>query len=276
MRVGVDSYSYHRLLGELRPGEDDPGARFAHGSHDVLAHCRALGVDAASLETCFLDAPATLDAEALRVSAGPLEIVLAWGHPAGLGFGEIPGAVDDLLAWIARASGLGCTMVRMVVGHPPRRRDDAIAEQLDRTVPLVQVAARAAAAAGVDLVVENHADLRAVELLELLERVGDVPVGVCLDTANALRVGDDPLDAAMLLAPRVRMLHLKDCERPDGSAVGPRSVPYGQGIVPLEAVLEAVRATDPLVCVELGHLGAGAVDERALVADGVSWLREHA
>jgi len=103
--------------------------------------------------------------------------------------------------------------------------------------------------------------------------VAEPVVGVCLDTANALRVGDDPLDAAMLLAPWVRMLHLKDCEPPDGSATGPRSVPYGQGIVPLEAVLEAVRGTEPLTCVEIGHLGGGRVDELALVADGVSWLR---
>jgi hypothetical protein len=34
-----------------------------------------------------------------------------------------------------------------------------------------------------------------------------------------------------------------------------------------------VRSTDPLTCVELGHLGPGPVDELALVADGVDWLR---
>jgi hypothetical protein len=27
------------------------------------------------------------------------------------------------------------------------------------------------------------------------------------------------------------------------------------------------------VCVELGHLGGGDVDERGLVRDGVAWLR---
>jgi hypothetical protein len=50
-------------------------------------------------------------------------------------------------------------------------------------------------------------------------------------------------------------------------------VPYGQGVVPLEAVLDAVALTDPLTCVELGHLGASQVDERRLVADGAAWLR---
>src|ERR1700709_800513 len=96
MRVAVDTYSYHRLLGEIRPGEDDPGERFARGSLDAIAHCRALGADGISLETCFLDAPGTLDVPELAEAAGPLELTLAWGHPDGLGFGEIPGALDDL------------------------------------------------------------------------------------------------------------------------------------------------------------------------------------
>ena len=273
MRVGVDTYSYHRLLGEIRPGEQDPGERFARGSLDAIAHCRRLAVDAISLETCFLDPVDTLDVEGLRGEAGPLQLVLAWGHPDGLGFAEIPGALDDLVRWIALAPRLPCSLVRLVVGSPRLRRSDAVHDQIARTVAPLREAARAASAAGVELAVENHADLTAVELCELLERVGDPVVGVCLDTANALRVGDDPLDAAMVLAPWVRMLHLKDCEQPDGSATGPRSVPYGQGVVPLEAVLEAVALSEPLTCVELGHLGGGPVDERGLVADGAAWLR---
>jgi sugar phosphate isomerase/epimerase len=276
MRVAVDSYSYHRLLGEIRPGEDDPGERFLHGSLDAVEHCRRLGVDGISLETCFLEHPGALDLERLRAAAGPLELVLAWGHPDGLGFGEIPGALDDLLRWISLAPRVPCTLVRLVVGSPRVRRDGHVGEQIARIVAPLREAARGAAAAGVGLAVENHADLRASELCELLERVADPVVGVCLDTANALRVGDDPLDAAMVLAPWVRMLHLKDCEAPDGSPTGPRSVPYGRGVVPLAAVLEAVRATDPLTCVELGHLGSGPVDELALVADGVAWLRARA
>jgi sugar phosphate isomerase/epimerase len=179
--------------------------------------------------------PGTLDLAALRDEAGPVEIVLAWGHPDGLGFGEIAGALDDLLAWIALAPRSGCRLVRMVVGSPRRRRDAELDEQLERSVAPLRAAARAAAGAGVTLAVENHADLRAAELRDLLERVGDDAVGVCFDTANALRVGDDPLEAARMLAPRVRMLHLKDCAPPDGSVTGPPSVPYGQGVEPRRA-----------------------------------------
>ena len=80
MRIGIDSYSYHRLLGELRAGEEDPGNRLLNGGTAVIAEARALGVDGASLETCFLQPPAALDPEALRAAAGPIELVLAWQH----------------------------------------------------------------------------------------------------------------------------------------------------------------------------------------------------
>ena len=156
----------------------------------------------------------------LQAEAGPLELTLAWGHPDGLGFAEIPGALDDLLAWIALAPRMSVELVRLVVGSPRLRRGRTH-QQIRRTVAPMQEAGSAATAAGVELAIENHADLRASELRELLERIGDPVVGVCLDTANALRVGDDPLDAAPALAPWVRMLHLKDCETPDGSLTGP-------------------------------------------------------
>jgi hypothetical protein len=55
--------------------------------------------------------------------------------------------------------------------------------------------------------------------------------------------------------------------------VGPTSVAYGTGVVDLEGVLAALSADPGLpVCVEIGHLGGGDVDERALVRQGVAWV----
>src|SRR6266536_4833572 len=101
MRIGVDSYSYHRLLGELRPGEPPPpGPPLARGALDLVAECRELGVDLCALETCFLPPPAELDLDALRAEAGGMELALSWGAPNGLEFGASAMALDDLLAWL--------------------------------------------------------------------------------------------------------------------------------------------------------------------------------
>lgn len=279
MRVGVDSYSYHRLLGEVRPGELDPGRRFAGGAADVLAECRRLGVAVASLETCFLAPPAELDPAALVTAAGGVEIVLAWGHPHGLELGSRRDRVEELRSWIELAPAVGCALVRLVAGSPRFRRDGLPDGALERLASVLADACRWADDAGVQLALENHGDVTAHEIGTLLGLVASPTLGVCLDTANALRVGDDPLEAARALAGATRMVHLKDCESSVGidPLTGPRSVAYGDGIVPLEAILGAladVGFAGP-VCVELGHLGPGKVDEVALVERSVAWLARY-
>lgn len=300
LRIGVDSYSYHRLLGEVRQAEPPPrAAPFRRGSLDVLDAIRATGAELASLETVFLPAPGRVDVPALLDAAGPLELAIAWGHPDGLAWGADAAARSELLAWIRLAPRLGVRLVRFVAASPRLRGAGSPGEQLDSTARAVRRALEEAGAAGVVLAIENHGDLTAAMLAELLDRCPGL--GVCFDTANALRVGDDPVAAAALLASSVRMVHLKDCEPAPahGPLTGPRSVPYGVGVVGVEAVL---RELSPLlggagmgggasagggvvaaggggaaggipVCVELAQLGPEVDDERAMVADGVAWLR---
>src|SRR5260370_39913356 len=105
MRIGIDSYSYHRLLGEIRPGETETPERWNAG--DVIDHARTLGVDGVSLETCFLDRDSVID-------PGGLELVIAWGHRHGLEYGGNPDALRDLLDWLEVAGTLECGLVRCV------------------------------------------------------------------------------------------------------------------------------------------------------------------
>jgi sugar phosphate isomerase/epimerase len=272
--VGIDSYTYHRLLGELRPGEDDPGERLTDGGVAVLAEARVLGVDAVSLETCYLDPPSRLDTVELREVATGLELALSWGAPNGLEFGRNAGALEDLLAWISLAPRVDCRRMRIVAAGPRLRGQ---ASDWPHAVAPLRSAARCAADEGLELALENHGDLRASEIDALLDEVDEPALGVCFDTANALRVGEDVVEAARLLAPRVRMVHLKDVEPLENvvdPVAGPRSLPYGEGIIPLEDVLDILdrHGFDGSVCIEIAQLGPG-VDERELAASCVAWLR---
>jgi sugar phosphate isomerase/epimerase len=276
LRIGIDSYSYHRLLGEVRAGEDRPTQAFPRGTLDAIDHACRLGVDGISLETCFI-APGTDIAE-LREAAGALELVLAWGHPHGLEFGTSDDAACDLLAWLDRAAEADVKLVRCVAASPRFRDASRVAQDLERTATRLAVATARATALGLALAVENHADLRASELVTVLEYVGDASLGVCFDSANALRVGDDPLEAAAALARWIRIVHLKDVEPLDrvDPLVGPHSVPYGAGVVPIAEIVGLLQQQgfDGLVCVELGQLGPD-VDELALVERSVDWLRRY-
>ena len=275
MRIGIDSYSYHRMLGDLRPGEVAPPTQLADGGAAVLGEVRTIrGVDGVALQTCYLNRAHRDALSALRGQANGFELVLSWGAPNGIEFGRSGDAVEDLFLWIEVAASLGIRTMRIVAGGPALRDR---AGDWRAAVPLLRRAAEWARSLGLVLALENHGDLTAREIDHLLQEVADDSLGVCFDTGNALRVGDDVATAAKLLAPFIRMVHLRDIEPIEtvrDSVAGPRSVAYGSGVIPLEAVLSTLARLgfDGLVCVELGQLGPED-DERELIARCVRWLQ---
>ena len=264
-RVGVDSYSYHRLLGDVRRGETQPLHVFPRGSLDVLAEARRLDLDVVLLQTSFLGDAADFSPAAFLAEAGGVALGLSWGAPAGFAFGDRTEALQSLLGWLEPAAQLGLPVMRIVAGGPAQRGAPAA-----RLVGPLREACAAAHDRGLRLALENHADLTADDLEQLVEQVGE-ELRVCFDTANALRVGDDVAAAARRLAPVVEILHLKDCVGSwDDPVAGPVSVPLGEGVIPVDEVLDA--CPDALACIELGQLSPDA-NERALVEMYVDYLR---
>jgi sugar phosphate isomerase/epimerase len=63
---------------------------------------------------------------------------------------------------------------------------------------------------GVVLALENHADYRGYEVVELIKRVNNPALRARLDTANAYAVIEEPVAAATAMAPYVVATHIKD------------------------------------------------------------------
>jgi sugar phosphate isomerase/epimerase len=166
--------------------------------------------------------------------------------------------------------------MRIVVGHPRLRHPVHSDAQVEDSVSAVRRAAALAEKLGLVLAVENHADLTAVQLERLIRMVGSNRIRVCFDTANAVRVGDEVLEAAQRLSSLVVMAHIKDVTGdPWHPLSGPITAPLGSGVLPLHEVVALLadgHVELPLL-VELGHLGPGLVDERHLVGQGIRWLR---
>jgi sugar phosphate isomerase/epimerase len=282
VRVGIDSYSYHRRYGELRAGETpSAAASWPVGPAPVLAHARALDVDDLFLETCYLPEPETIDAPML--DAGPVRVGFSWGHPwpegafHGLDGGRTPAAEDDLARWIGAAARLGHQVMRITLGTPASRGTEPASVLVDRLIAPTRRAAERAAEVGLALAIENHGDVRAQDVLEVIERTGAGNLGVTLDNVNLIRVGDDMLEGTRALASRTLLVQLKDHPpTPDPSVWGgPLSVALGEGVAPLREVLAILEAAgfDGPVCVELASLGGGVVDELAMIERSVDWLR---
>ena len=117
-------------------------------------------------------------------------------------------------------------------------------------------AARAAEGQGLRLAIEDHQDMGSEELLDLCEAAGD-NVGVTLDTANPLSVGEDPVEFALAVAERVFHIHFKDYV-PHWSDDGYRLVrcPAGDGCVAMERIAEVFAHADVTASIEIGALEA--------------------
>jgi sugar phosphate isomerase/epimerase len=99
---------------------------------------------------------------------------------------------------------------------------------------------------GVLLGVENHKDLRAAELAEMIRAVRSSQVGVCLDTGNNVSLLEPPQETAEILAPLAVTTHMKDMaveEYADGFLLA--EVPLGEGFLDLPRIVQLLRRSRP-------------------------------
>jgi sugar phosphate isomerase/epimerase len=240
MKVGIDSYCYHRFLGDVYPEQQPPADSLTMDR--VIDRARELGCEGISLESCFFpsfDASYLADVRA-RLDAYQFDRVYAWGHPDGLEAGRNLLARDDMILHIRHARAIGATVMR-VVGSSFSFVHEPHEPQLRIISGWLKEAVRVAASEGVSLAIENHIDYDADEILRLVEEVDSPFFGVTLDTANFLRVLDDPVAATEKLAPHVLATHIKDIEPMKGRSVRAWNyfacVAAGEGLVEIDAIV---------------------------------------
>lgn len=273
MKLAIDSYCYHRQFGEIYPRlETDPGKRITMAEFVRRAH--GFGVQGVSLESCFMPEAdigtratareAALDVLREQLDELGLERVWAWGHPDGLSSGADALAVNNLIHHLGVAKRLGAKVMRICCGSRRTRPNQWLQHRVN-LLPLLRHSVAAAEAHGIVLAIENHIDLLADELVEILETLNSPWLGVCLDTANNLRMLEDPLDVAAKLVRWTRATHIKDVaantvtkhSNPRDFAFWP-SVPVGQGVIDMPSILAMlVRAGyQGLLALELDYLHA--------------------
>jgi sugar phosphate isomerase/epimerase len=143
---------------------------------------------------------------------------------------------------------------------------------------MLREASKVAADHGVILAMENHIDFNAREILQLIEDVGSPNFGVNFDTGNALRLFEDPVEEAKLLAPYIHATHIKDVSPRVGGS--PRewnfweSVPAGQGVVDIQGVMTVLHAHkySGILCVEVDCLRQTWEEDQAVVTS-LDYLR---
>ncbi len=104
----------------------------------------------------------------------------------------------------------------------------------------------------VRMAVENHKDLRAPELLDLIRKLDSPLVGVCVDTGNNVALLEAPQETVELLAPHAFSTHLKDMgveEYAEGFLLA--ELPLGAGFLDVPKAVATLRRARPEVRLNL-------------------------
>ncbi len=170
MKVGIDSYCYHRFFGEVYPDQKPPAKNMT--MQDFLVRARELNVDGVSLESCFFpsyDAAWFKDLKS-QLDEYKFDRVYAWGHPDGLERGQNWTAYDEMVAGVPHAKAIGADVMR-VVGSSLMFRHEPHGPQIEALAKMFKKAVIVAKEYGVKMAVENHIDFTSEEILQLLEMV---------------------------------------------------------------------------------------------------------
>lgn len=280
MKIGIDSYCFHRFFGEVYP--DQKPAEKPMTMEDFLVKAHDLGVDGVSLESCFL--PTLDDAYMVDLKAQLDEYgfdrVFAWGHPDGLERGQNEAAFKEMKECIPKAKKIGADVMR-VTGSSLMFRHEPHGPQIEALTRQFREAVKIAEDYGIKMAVENHIDYTADEIMQLLENVDSPNFGVNFDTGNFLRLLDDPIRGMEILAPHVLAVHLKDLQV-NHTMARPTDwfffsgVPVGEGLIDNQKLANILNKTDftGFLAVEIDHPHADWMGrEEECVAKSVAGLK---
>jgi 3-oxoisoapionate decarboxylase len=280
MKIGIESYCYHRYFGDVYPEQQPLQDRWT--MYDFISTAKRLAVDGVSLGTGFMPSLDRGFLQDLRRSldhAG-LDRVLAWGGRfQGLEMGANTEAIEDLRAHFSSADILGASVLRLTCANGAFRGREPVQVQIARMVPILKKLADEAGTFGITLGVENHGDFVADEIIELITKVDSPYLRVALDIGNFVQLNKDPVSESVKLAPYAVTTHMKD--RPaiphgsllEGQQIWP-SIGLGKGVIDVKAILQSLKDNnyDGLLSIELTLLPAYA-NEKTEVEDSVIYLR---
>ena len=141
---------------------------------------------------------------------------------------------------------LGARLIRIVLGEisetPPddtqRLKYDSL-NAIKTLVPLLEEA-------DLYIGIENHFDLAAADLRDIVSQINSKRVGLIFDSTNCLGLTEKPLDVLHMMKGHLLSVHLKDyqCRKTDGGYIF-SGVDLGDGALDMAAVIQTARSFNP-------------------------------
>jgi 3-oxoisoapionate decarboxylase len=187
MRLGLSSFSYRYAI------RGTPGVAKPFTAVELLERAATLGLQVVQFcENLPLARLTATERKELLEASQRLRVGIEVGT-RGLN-------ITALLSHVNLAASAGSRAVRLVLDTTDL---DVIREALRPVLKRCRERE-------VVLAIENHFDLRTATLAELVRRLDDSWLGVCLDTANSTGHLEEPMETLAALGPYVAQVHLKD------------------------------------------------------------------
>ncbi|MHC4712021.1 MAG: sugar phosphate isomerase/epimerase family protein, partial [Planctomycetota bacterium] len=126
--------------------------------------------------------------------------------------GPLAEHIDSMKRQVELAAGCGWHELHSTLGSGRERYEHPVPweEHLADSADLIRQLGPVLREHGSRIDLETHGDTTTFELVRLAECVGGEIAGICLDTANVLCHGEDPVWAARRAAPYTHLTHTKD------------------------------------------------------------------
>ncbi|MFM5840384.1 sugar phosphate isomerase/epimerase family protein [Aeromonas rivipollensis] len=87
--------------------------------------------------------------------------------------------------------------------------------------------------------IEQHEDLKSVELVQLVQESGIDSLSLLFDFGNMINANEQPLEALHIMSPLIAHVHIKDAKIiPEGTGLGHIACASGSGDMPFEELLK--------------------------------------
>jgi sugar phosphate isomerase/epimerase len=233
MGIGAHSYNFRRFDGPLA----------------FLDHCLALGAGGAQTGLGIRDDAA---ADQVRAKVEENKLFLE----GSIGLPKTRADLERFEAEVRTAKRCGASLFRTVFLGGRRyevfETAPAYREFLDQSRQSLAWARPVVEKHEVRMAIENHKDLEAPELADLVRKVDSPWVGVCVDVGNNIALLEEPEETARCLAPLALSTHVKDMgveEYPDGFLLS--EVPLGTGFLDLPKIMGILRGARPEIRMNL-------------------------
>jgi sugar phosphate isomerase/epimerase len=279
MKIGIDSYCYHRFFGDVYPQQKQPPAQLS--LEWFLKRAKDLKVDGVAVEPPLI---ARLDASYLSEVKGmldeyKLDRVYAWGHPDGLEGGRSEKAFADMMKSLDYAAAIGAKVMR-VCGASLMFRNEPHGPMLEKLARQFSEAVKEAAKRDIRIADENHIDFNSDEMLALIKAVTSPYFGINFDTGNFMRVLDDPIKGMEKLAKYTFSTHVKDLKPNKQASVDDwfffSATPVGDGLVDNQKLAQLLKNANyqGFLAVEIDFLHPDyKLEEDKAVAASIKELR---